>query len=154
MLFYMTAGDTEDAKCDGSPVLAEGRAKFDELLSRLRPLLLGCCKLPGSLGSTTVEVRFPRRRASTCSRMSRALGAASYDVGDEIWQESLADAIRAEAETIAGYAGSDLLGSPDQAHRDAPRDRIVDEMRSALVSIGDFYRAPDGVAYSLIDTPQ
>ena len=38
-------------------------------------------------------------------------GAASYDVGDEIWQESLADAIHAEAETIAGYAGSDLLES-------------------------------------------
>lgn len=34
-------------------------------------------------------------------------GAASYDVGDEIWQESLAAAISAEAETIAGYAGSD-----------------------------------------------
>ena len=78
-------------------------------------------------------------------------GAASYDVGDEIWQESLADAIHAEAETIAGYAGSDLLESPDQAHRDALRDRIVDEMTSALVSVGDRYRAPDGVLYSLIE---
>ena len=57
-------------------------------------------------------------------------GAACYDVGDEIWQEPLADAIHAEAETIAGYAGSDLLESPDQAHRDALRDRIVDEMTS------------------------
>ena len=78
-------------------------------------------------------------------------GAASYDVGDEIWQESLADAIHAEAETIASYAGSDLLESPDQAHRDALRDRIVDEMTSALVSVGDRYRAPDGVLYSLIE---
>ena len=78
-------------------------------------------------------------------------GAASYDVGDEIWQESLADAIHAEAETIAGYAGSDLLESPDQAHRDALRDRLVDEMTSALVSVGDRYRAPDGVLYSLIE---
>jgi hypothetical protein len=59
-------------------------------------------------------------------------GAASYDVGDEIWQESLADAIHAEAETIAGYAGSDLFESPDQADRDALRDRLVDEMTSAL----------------------
>jgi hypothetical protein len=75
-------------------------------------------------------------------------GAASYDLGDQIWQESLADAIHAEAETVAGYAGSDLLESSD---RDALRDRIVDEMTSALVAVGDRYRAPDGVAYSLIE---
>ena len=81
-------------------------------------------------------------------------GAASYDIGDEIWQESLADAINAEAVTIAGYAGSDLLESADQAHRGAMRDRIVDEMTSALVGISDFYRAPDGVAYSLTDEPE
>jgi hypothetical protein len=74
-------------------------------------------------------------------------GAASYDIGDEIWQESLVDAINAEAETIAGYAGADLLESPDQGHRDALRDRIVHEMTSALVSVGDRYRAPDGVLY-------
>ncbi len=78
-------------------------------------------------------------------------GAASYDIGDEIWHESLADAIRAEAETIAAYTGSDQLASPDQAHRDALRDRFVDEMTSALVSVGDRYRAPDGVLYSLIE---
>ena len=78
-------------------------------------------------------------------------GAASYDVGDEIWQLPLEDAIGAEAETIAGFAGSDQLESPEQAHRDALRDRIVDEMTSALVSVGDRYRAPDGVRYSLIE---
>ena len=78
-------------------------------------------------------------------------GAESYDVGDEIWQMSLLEAIHAEAETIAGYAGSDLLESPDQAHRDALRDRIVSEITSALVSVGDVYRAPDGVLYSLIE---
>jgi hypothetical protein len=48
-------------------------------------------------------------------------GAASYDIGDEIWQEPLADAINAEAEMIAGYAGADVLESPRQAHRDALR---------------------------------
>ena len=78
-------------------------------------------------------------------------GAASYDVGDEIWQVSLADAVNAEAETIAGDAGADRLQSPDQTHRNALRDRIVGEMTSALVSVGDRYRAPDGVLYSLID---
>jgi hypothetical protein len=44
-------------------------------------------------------------------------GASPYEIGDEVWQESLADAIRAEAEIIAAYAGVDLLESPDQAHR-------------------------------------
>lgn len=78
-------------------------------------------------------------------------GAASYDVGDEIWQESLADAIHAEAETIASYVGSDLLLSPDQAQRNALRDRIVGEMTAALVSVGDRYRALDGVLCSLIE---
>ena len=78
-------------------------------------------------------------------------GAACYEVGDEIWQEPLADAIHAEAEMIAGYAGSDLRESPDQAHRDALRDQIVDEMTCALVSVGDRHRAPDGVLYSLIE---
>ena len=78
-------------------------------------------------------------------------GAASYDIGDEIWQQSLADAINTEAETIAGYAGSDLLASPDQAHRDTLCDRLVDEMTSALVNVSDRYRAPDGVLYSLIE---
>jgi hypothetical protein len=78
-------------------------------------------------------------------------GVASYDIGEEIWQLPLEDAIRAEAETIAGYAGSELLTSPDQAHRDALRDRIVDEMAAALGRVGDCYRAPDGVLYSLIE---
>lgn len=78
-------------------------------------------------------------------------GAASYGVGDEIWQETLADAIQAEAETIASYAGSDRLQSPDQAQRNALCDRIVGEMAAALVSVDDRYRAPDGVLYSLIE---
>lgn len=46
-------------------------------------------------------------------------GAASYGVGHEIWQETLADAIQAEAETIASYAGSALLQSSDQGHRNS-----------------------------------
>jgi hypothetical protein len=78
-------------------------------------------------------------------------GAASHDVGDEIWQESFVDAIHTEAETIASYVGSDLLQSSDQAQRNALRDRIVGEMAAALMSVGDRYRAPDGVLYSLIE---
>ena len=80
-------------------------------------------------------------------------GAPSYDIGDEIWQASLADAVRAEAEIIAGYAGPELLPSPDQAHRDALRERIVLDMTTALGRAGDRFRAPDGVLYSLTDHP-
>jgi hypothetical protein len=50
-------------------------------------------------------------------------GALPHEIGDEIWQESLPEAIRAEAQTIAAGAGADLLESPDQAGRDAVRDR-------------------------------
>jgi hypothetical protein len=80
-------------------------------------------------------------------------GAPSYEIGDEIWQESLADAIRTEAEIIAADAGADLLESPDPAHRVALRDRLIAEMVAALVHIGDQYRSPDDVLYSLTDGP-
>jgi len=62
-------------------------------------------------------------------------GAASYDIGDEIWQEPLTDAINSEAETIASYAAANLLESPDQPHRDALRDRIAHEMTCLLVDV-------------------
>jgi len=80
-------------------------------------------------------------------------GAPSYEIGDEIWQQPLDEAIRAEAQTIADHAGSDLLQSPDQAHRDQLREQIIAAMTNALVHVGDLYRAPDGVLYSLIDDP-
>ena len=74
-------------------------------------------------------------------------GAAAYDVGDEIWQVALGDAIQAEAESIVYAAGSDLFASgPKQL-----RDRIVAEMSEPLSQAGDTYRAPDGVLYSLIE---
>ena len=52
-------------------------------------------------------------------------GAEPYELGDEIWQQSLSDAIRAEAEIIADHAGPDLLPVPSRAARVALRDRIV-----------------------------
>jgi hypothetical protein len=56
-------------------------------------------------------------------------GAASYDVGDEIWQVALGDAIRAEAESIVYAAGSDLLESgPNHL-----RGRIVAGMSEGVV---------------------
>ena len=59
-------------------------------------------------------------------------GAASYDVGDEIWQVTLSNAIQAEAESIVYSAGSDLLESGDNQLR----DRIVAEMSGALLQVG------------------
>ena len=74
-------------------------------------------------------------------------GAASYDVGDEIWQVALSDAIQTEAECIVYSAGSDLFES---GHNQL-RDRIFAEMSEALSQVGDTYRAPDGVLYSLVE---
>ena len=76
-------------------------------------------------------------------------GAASYQVGDEIWQEALGDAIRAEADSIVYSAGPELL---EAGHSQLLR-RIVAEMSEALSEIGDTYRTPDGIQYSLIEAP-
>jgi hypothetical protein len=75
-------------------------------------------------------------------------GSQSHTVGDEIWHERLADVIRAEADLIASYAGAELLGD---ATRAALRDRIVSEMKAALVCAHDTYQSPDGVLYTLHD---
>jgi hypothetical protein len=77
-------------------------------------------------------------------------GAGSYDIGDEIWQVALGDAIQAEADSIVYASGADLLESgPNQL-----RDRIVAEMCAALSQVADTYRAPDGVLYSLIEAAE
>jgi hypothetical protein len=76
--------------------------------------------------------------------------AGSYDVGDEIWHESLADVIRAEADMIASYGDARVVGA---ATRVELRDRIIFEMTAALVSAGDSYQAQDGVVYSLHHEP-
>ena len=81
-------------------------------------------------------------------------GAEPYELGDEIWHQSLSDAIRAEAEIIADHAGPDLIPVPSRAARVALRDRIVAEMAAALQKIGDTYTAPDSVAYTLTDHAQ
>jgi hypothetical protein len=81
-------------------------------------------------------------------------GAPSYGIGDEIWHESLAEAIHAEAETMAAYAVWDLLEPPDREDRDALRNQIFREMSASLTRVGDTYRAPDGVLYSLIEEPE
>jgi hypothetical protein len=76
-------------------------------------------------------------------------GAEPYEIGDEIWQQPLADAIRTEAKTIAEYAGPGLLPLPGRAGRDALRNHVLIEMTAALRQAGDTYTASDGVAYTL-----
>ncbi|MEO9119056.1 MAG: hypothetical protein ABI355_08165 [Solirubrobacteraceae bacterium] len=81
-------------------------------------------------------------------------GAQPYELGDENWQQSLADAIRTEAEVIAEHAGPDLPPIPSHATRAALRDRVIAEMTAALQQAGDTYTAPDGIAYTLTDQTQ
>jgi hypothetical protein len=78
-------------------------------------------------------------------------GAEPYEIGDEIWQQPLADAIGTEAQTIADYAGPGLLPLPGRAGRVALRNHVLIEMTAALRQAGDTYTAPDGVAYTLAD---
>jgi hypothetical protein len=77
-------------------------------------------------------------------------GAPSYEIGDEIWQQSLAAAIREEAEVIADSVGSGLLDGSARQLRNAMQELIVAAMTEALVQVGDTYQAPDGVIYSLL----
>jgi hypothetical protein len=84
----------------------------------------------------------------------RLAGAEPYELGDEIWQQSLSDAIRAEAEMIADYASPGLLQPPSRAGRVALRDRVIAEMTAALRQIGDTYTAPDSIAYTLTELAQ
>jgi hypothetical protein len=80
-------------------------------------------------------------------------GAGSYEIGDEIWQASLDEAIEAEARTIADYASPDLLEHDTGASRNQLRDQVIADMTRVLRRAGDTYRAPDGVRISLTRSP-
>ena len=83
----------------------------------------------------------------------RVTGAEPYEIGEEIWQQSLAEAIAAEAQTVADNAGADLLEDNTEASRNELRDQVIADMTRALQRAGDTYRAPDGVRYSLTRAP-
>lgn len=76
-------------------------------------------------------------------------GAEPWDVDDGLFCHTIGEAISEAASQTAADAGSDLLASPDQKERDAFRDAMVEDMTRALVRLGDRYRAPDGVLYTL-----
>ena len=80
-------------------------------------------------------------------------GVEPYEIGDEIWQHSLAEAIEAEARTMAEDVGADVLADSSEASRNELREQVIAEMTAALVRAGDTYRAPDGVRYSLTRSP-
>ena len=75
-------------------------------------------------------------------------GAADHAVGDEIWQRPLAEVLAEQAEIVTDDIARGRL-DPDQ--RKALLEQVAAEMTEALVDVGDSYRAPDGVQYSLID---
>ena len=81
-------------------------------------------------------------------------GAPWYEAGDEIWQVSLEGAIRSEAEPIASYATDQPPDAGTLGDRDTLVDRIVTEMSASLTKLGDRYRSPDGVLYSLLDSAE
>jgi hypothetical protein len=78
-------------------------------------------------------------------------GATPRHVGEEIWECSLADAIEAEAGAVLERARTELPTPARAAYRRELRRRVAEEMAAALVQVGDTYRAPDGVLYSLDD---
>ena len=80
-------------------------------------------------------------------------GALPYEIGDEIWQQSLAEAIDAEAQTIADDAGADQLEDASEASRKQLRNQVIADMTAALTRADDTYRAPDGVRYTLTRSP-
>ena len=82
-----------------------------------------------------------------------APGAIPYEIGDEIWQQSLAEAIEAEAQAIANDAGADQLEDATEASRNQLRDQVIADMTGALQRAGDTYRGPDGIHYALTRSP-
>jgi hypothetical protein len=78
-------------------------------------------------------------------------GAPTYEIGDEIWQVGLADAIGDEADRITYAAGTELLEAPTDFCRDQLRGQVIAGMTAALIVTGDTYTAPDGITYTLAE---
>jgi hypothetical protein len=80
-------------------------------------------------------------------------GAEPYEIGDEVWRHSLAEAIAAEARTIRrGRRRRRARGlKRGVAQRAARAGHRRHDQRPG--GAGDSYRAPDGVRYSLTRSP-
>lgn len=74
--------------------------------------------------------------------------AEPYPIDD---RAALVEAVEEEAGKIAADAGSDLLESPSESHRELLKKQLVKDMLSRLWQAGDFYKAPDGTLYRLVE---
>jgi hypothetical protein len=77
----------------------------------------------------------------------QAEGAATHIIGNEIWEESLVEAIAAEVEIILNREIPPIV---DGRGRAKLRHRLTAEMTSALREVGDSYVSPDGRRYELL----
>jgi hypothetical protein len=75
-------------------------------------------------------------------------GIPPHAIGDEIWHETLADAIRSEAQATIEHIPARLLAL---IGREQALDLVVEEMTAALLKVGDRYEAIDNVLYELLD---
>jgi hypothetical protein len=76
-------------------------------------------------------------------------GVPTYEIGEEIWQVSLEEAVRTEVDAMAEYPVT-----PE--HRALGRATLAaslsESMLIALTTIGDTWMSPDGVRYVLAAT--
>jgi hypothetical protein len=68
--------------------------------------------------------------------------SAAHEVGDEIGQVALVEAIATQADQIADKPGTDLLAQPNDACHEALRAHVVTEMTAALTHAASTYTAP------------
>jgi hypothetical protein len=78
-------------------------------------------------------------------------GVHPYEIGPEIWQVPIADAIGDEADAIAYASTADHLGEPTPADHDRLRDRVVAEMTGALTACAT--RSPSSPGLTSMDRP-
>ena len=76
-------------------------------------------------------------------------GVSPHEIGDEIWNEALVDAIEAEAEALARRAAPAILQVTNSGAREILRRRVASDMTVTLRSVGDRYLGPDGTLYWL-----
>jgi hypothetical protein len=78
--------------------------------------------------------------------LTNTIDPIAHNIGDEIWQTALSDAIRCQAEKTAHHVPPTNI-----RHSDQPQlvDLIAEDMTAQLRTIGDTYTAVDGVIYTL-----
>jgi hypothetical protein len=78
--------------------------------------------------------------------LTNSIDPTAHQIGDEIWDTPLTEAIRTEAEKTAYHFPTSIIRLIGYERLIA---RIAHDMSIHLRSIGDTYTAPDGVVYTL-----